>query len=1720
MESNLYQRFNKTVELIFDNMEEINLQDLDASQDDLELPPEILIQKYQLQDLASETARLKNLGAMDSVPPERLVKLLTILEINIRDGARVCPIPSEDEEEDILWQELANERVNRAADASLTALHILTSRNMNKRVYIDDVIERLAIFLRFQLSNTIYPSYDPVYKEISKKNYTYLGSMKRIRNSAHVVRDKNILGLYNKVLEMITMLADLVKIQLLTDTTVLHISTVAVAPFFVEGIPQLQLSALKLLDYLHPRGIFDPTDLTPLITFKCSLHSFFNLFSASLFSPKKLALTTEKNKKLVPDHAKNSDNSNIDDDFDSSMDRDVLIENRYEMAMATAHQFLTVFLMKCGSKNEEIDYRPIFENFVQDLLTTVNTPEWPAAELLLSFLGHVLRDKFKNRSTELSLRLSSLDYLGVVAARLRRDAVQSKLKVDIIDSIINIIKKEEEKDDSSGESLDSMSNELVHEDPEEIRVSFLRRVLLNYLAVQGGDDDQAIMNARTFYICQWYRDINAEGKKPKPSPVKKKKKKRSSESSGEDEESDVSEPEPVEEDETDTKKSELYRQKVKRKDFLVEKILPFGINEKTKVLSTHIDPPSAHLIVKYLSSKRPFFNSFDSYLQDIINVLFEQSTQVRTRALKCMALIVQEDPNVLLRADMQKWVHYSFTDSSTMVREAAVDLVGKFILHKRDLIEQYYPMISQRILDTGVSVRKRVIKILKDICLQFPDYNMIPEICGKMIRRINDEEGIRKLVMEVFQNMWFQPIKERNRTPEEEKLLITRAQNITDVVVACRDTGLEWFEQLLQTLFKPPQDKEDVTKKVVEAPKHLVLACQQIVDCIIESVLQMEEGQNNEDSLNTSGSPSPSNRIVACLNTLYLFAKIRPTLLVEHVQILQPYLSITCKTKNDYLTIVHVARTMELVVPLIKHPSEVFLSQLEEDSVKLVIEHNIPACVSCLGSIVNNVTKNYGLIRDCFVKYCNKMSIYRRAHENDPLDLRLKKSMPIFLRGLFTVGLFLRHFDFSNPDIYTGLTGGKDTVDEVFETMFYFMRHESTDIQTATLQALGNLCVRHFNFMLTTKLKNLYVDILKEDFYDTKHKVVILNNLENYLCEEENRMISQDKHWLENCKKENLKEMRDVTSGMASTVIQVYLKYILNSVIHPALEARRAALRVIGLVLAQGLVNPVQIVPYLICMSTDPATAVSHTADRELQDIGKKYPTFIYTKLFQGIKLSHKLQMTIRKDGEVVRGFREKEGEVPTALHGFMYSIMKTTKVQRRALLNNLLKQFDDYSNETSLAQRLYLADNLAYIPYTVVDEPLFVIHHIQIMVSVIGSNMLQSFKESLKYPTDCETKMNPETGKYEHLYDEDLDDDFNSVLSRLPDDPSVSLDCIRSSQGCMLLLVLKDHLKEFYGITESRISQYSPTDISKVNERQVNRRSNVRFNPKATIEIIAKGDVNRELTEDNKKEIVKKYFQFKDLMNRIDRDDEEDDESKNPNNSLTSTSRYSNHNKPITPTSTPTKGSKRDHDEFVPPMDYPHQQETIAQNSQGTSDRQTRTSSSSTSSHRSSSSTRSNASNNNDSSRKVLDPQTGEMVPYSNFSNDDPTSSDNNEKKSNPVPKITINLGQRLSSTSSSSSRDRHRQSSSSSNSSSSHRSHRHHSSSSHHQTPHRQSSSSSHKHHKKKKNERNAQMKIPLTLIILKEPQNQAKLNIRDTFITYFYKTLFVCFSPSLFL
>lgn len=359
---------------------------------------------------------------------------------------------------------------------------------------------------------------------------------------------------------------------------------------------------------------------------------------------------------------------------------------------------------------------------------------------------------------------------------------------------------------------------------------------------------------------------------------------------------------------------------------------------------------------------------------------------------------------------------------------------------------------------------------------------------------------------------------------------------------------------------------------------------------------------------------------------------------------------------------------------------------------------------------------------------------------------------PNFRRGLYTIGLILRFFDFKLPQVYGEGLGPEEAglsshiCNDIFEHLLFFASITShNDIRRDGLIALGQFCIKNFEYLTNGKLRELFCDILQaEDNTDVTFKITVLRNITLYLTDADQTMSVRDKDWQSQSLVENLCDMGDVMSGMASRIIQLYLKDILNSLLNTNVNVRLNSMKVIQLVLRQGLVHPIQIVPYLICLSTDTLQENAHRADHHLQEIDKQYPGFINMKSQAGIQLSYELQSILQQYGKdhvvVIRGYMVKEkGEQPTALNSFLYSLLRTTKPQRRALVQAIIKQFDEH--RTTLRQMLYLADNLAYFPYTVQDEPLYIIHQIDLLITVAGTSLLQTFKDSLKPITEQEER-------------------------------------------------------------------------------------------------------------------------------------------------------------------------------------------------------------------------------------------------------------------------------------------------------------------------------------------------------------------------------------------
>ncbi|KAM6110035.1 nipped-B-like protein isoform 4-T4 [Phoenicopterus ruber ruber] len=1450
MDSSTFKRFTASIENILENLEDM---DFTAFGDDDEIPQELLLGKHQLSELGSESAKIKAMGIMDKLSTDKTVKVLNILEKNIQDGSKLSTLlnhNNDTEDEERLWRDLIMERVTKSADACLTAINIMTSPNMPKAVYIEDVIERVIQYTKFHLQNTLYPQYDPVYRVDPHGGGVLSSKAKRAKCSTH--KQRVIVMLYNKVCDIVSSLSELLEIQLLTDTTILQVSSMGITPFFVENVSELQLCAIKLVTAVfsryekHRQLILEEifTSLARLPTSKRSLRNFRLNSSDTDGEPMYIQMVTALVLQLIQCvvHLPSAEkDSNSEEESNKKVDQDVLITNSYETAMRTAQNFLSIFLKKCGSKQGEEDYRPLFENFIQDLLSTVNKPEWPAAELLLSLLGRLLVHQFSNKSTEMALRVASLDYLGTVAARLRKDAVTSKMDQG---SIARILKQV-----SGGED----------------EIQQLQKALLDYLD-ENTETDASLVFSRKFYIAQWFRDTTMETEKA----IKSQKDEDSSEGTHHAKDVETT--------------GQIMHRAESRKKFLRSIIRTAPSQFSTlKMNSDTVDYEDACLIVRYLASMRPFAQSFDIYLTQILRVLGENAIAVRTKAMKCLSEVVAVDPSILARLDMQRGVHGRLMDNSTSVREAAVELLGRFVLCRPQLAEQYYDMLIERILDTGISVRKRVIKILRDICIEQPTFPKITEMCVKMIRRVNDEEGIKKLVNETFQKLWFTP------TPHHDKEAMTRKiLNITDVVAACRDTGYDWFEQLLQNLLK---SEEDASYKPVKK------ACTQLVDNLVEHILKYEESLSDSDNKGVN-----SGRLVACITTLFLFSKIRPQLMVKHAMTMQPYLTTKCSTQNDFMVICNVAKILELVVPLMEHPSETFLATIEEDLMKLIIKYGMTVvqhCVSCLGAVVNKVTQNYKFVWACFNRYYGALSKLKSQHQEDPNSTILTANKPALLRSLFTVGALCRHFDFDQED-FKG-NSKVNIKDKVLELLMYFTKHSDEEVQTKAIIGLGFAFIQHPSLMFEQEVKTLYNSILSDKNCSVNLKIQVLKNLQTYLQEEDTRMQQADRDWKKVAKQEDLKEMGDISSGMSSSIMQLYLKQVLEAFFHTQSSVRHFALNVIALTLNQGLIHPVQCVPYLIAMGTDPEPSMRNKADQQLVEIDKKYAGFIHMKAVAGMKMSYQVQQAINTcPKDPVRGFRHDESS--SALCSHLYSMIRGNRQHRRAFLISLLNLFDDTA-KTEVNMLLYIADNLACFPYQTQEEPLFIMHHIDITLSVSGSNLLQSFKESMvkdkkkerKPSSDEETESDSNSGseseseeeaskprrlrkRVESDSDSDEENDINAVMKCLPENSAPLIEFANVSQGILLLLMLKQHLKNLCGFSDSKIQKYSPSESAKVYDKAINRKTGVHFHPKQTLDFLRSDMANSKITEEVKRSIVKQYLDFKLLMEHLDPDEEEED--------------------------------------------------------------------------------------------------------------------------------------------------------------------------------------------------------------------------------------------------
>ena len=271
-----------------------------------------------------------------------------------------------------------------------------------------------------------------------------------------------------------------------------------------------------------------------------------------------------------------------------------------------------------------------------------------------------------------------------------------------------------------------------------------------------------------------------------------------------------------------------------------------------------------------------------------------------------------------------------------------------------------------------------MVKIFRDICVSQPNFVRIPDICSRLLRRVNDEESVRKIVLETFQQIWFTPT--RNQYDIRQ-----RVQTIIDVLIDAQKQNNTWLENLVKE-FLQTNDKQsnDDKKRIQEHRKDVLKAIKDIINELVESILKIESA-NDQIS---------SNKMVATFIALYALGKAKPEHVLPHVSTIVEYLNIKCTSYNDNVIVQYVAKILEFTVPLMKSASTSIIYSLEGSLTKLLLVSGqlvIHSSIACLSAAIR-LSRNYSLVKDVFMRY----------------HCKLKENKMIFLKKIFYLAFVIQ----------------------------------------------------------------------------------------------------------------------------------------------------------------------------------------------------------------------------------------------------------------------------------------------------------------------------------------------------------------------------------------------------------------------------------------------------------------------------------------------------------------------------------------------------------------------------------------------------------------------------------------------------------------------------------------------------------------------------------------
>ncbi|EON97424.1 putative sister chromatid cohesion protein mis4 protein [Phaeoacremonium minimum UCRPA7] len=746
--------------------------------------------------------------------------------------------------------------------------------------------------------------------------------------------------------------------------------------------------------------------------------------------------------------------------------------------------------------------------------------------------------------------------------------------------------------------------------------------------------------------------------------------------------------------------------------------------EDSRWLSTEysfiaVSANQAKLAYAITIARSAFCESYAKILNLLLRSMTIDQATVRSKSLKSINQVLETDPSILDGdSTVIQLILQCSNDSSPQVRDSALGLIGKCIGMRPSLEEMMIPTVIQRFIDSGVGVRKRAMKLAKDIYLRNPSKKDRSTIANGLLHRVQDpDEGVREIARQLIADIWIAPFANVEDTAAFQTSLRDHVALIVQTVKSGNVTPV--LDKVFQNILGTEAKATDSTFKV----------CQMLV----ANMFDLIDNPDSDDSSVPSGKDA--------LQVLMVFAKADPRLFTfEQIRLLKPQIA-NVGSSEDLAMSRAVVEIYRRVLPQLSSVHKDFLADVRKDlmpTVSKVTRALLDDVIACLWIISGLLETSEHLARLVLSSLTGVQKI-RAMSQREPLDDRKIRQ---FDRYSLIVGMAGKHCDLdSHESLYkTGFPkwqGGSVSKLMVDVLMPFTSPSQPLDVRKAALDAVGLICQSWPRNFRAANVYTAFQQVFEEQ--NPALEGMILRSFKEFLLSEERRS-EQAAAAAAGTDTGESKQKLTVMGGttfddVASATTQRFMKDITRIALATQDEHAFLAVEVLASINRQGLVHPKETGVTLITLETSSIHKISELAYHEHRSLHDKHETVVEREYVRAIQSAFAYQRDIAHDphGATTDPFTSKLN--------LLMEVLKMSKSKNRSkFLEKFVLQVDFEPAKLDASEAMpshvqysrFIIENLAFFEYMTIGELQNTVATMEKLVSSTGSSVAQAIESEL----------------------------------------------------------------------------------------------------------------------------------------------------------------------------------------------------------------------------------------------------------------------------------------------------------------------------------------------------------------------------------------------------